>query len=845
MSLLVQGNAAFQETARAMQAIGYREDLGLLKQNYEYTNTVVRKQEFHIVDLAGFAQRPHTYRNVCIGVVVADGLSGADLIAQHRTLGAPLMFEINGTVINRWKVTASGAPQFIEGIPFSNIVNAFDQHREEWEPESILRAKAIGDIKGPVQLDFYDEDYMAFLEGSNFSKIDSLLHTVLTEINEIYKHLGRSVPRFQNLFRLTFRFIAAKVFRDRKHPGGWQSNDARTALKAIEAYYGDALPPSTAHSKEVLDEIWRIFLNTFNYPNLSEDDLALFFEKSFITPETRDALGIHSTPPRVVEYIVHKLPFEDLPENDRYVLEPFAGHGRFLVSSMRRMRDLLERPMSDAERHNYFVQRLTGIELDEFSIEVCRLSLMLADYPNRNSWRIFSENVFATETLQRELKRARIMLSNPPFEAISPKDRARYNNPDLLIYKPAELLRRTLLDPPELLGLVLPRTFEFGQSYRRFHRQLAENYGSVELIALPEVFNYSDVPTILVLASDKRRYNAQVFVTCRTVTRQNRNLFLNAGFEPSAVTDYKVVPLRPDTNFSLWIPGLSRVWTYLQSYSVLSDVAEVHRGLNWKANAPSTSEVEKPGYMKGVALVEGHLMQYLLEGQEYLSRRPEHQHDTAYNFAWEKPKVVCNRSRLRRVGWRIGAFADSKGLAFSDRFLAFWPSESISIHALAALLNSPLASAYVFAKDGERDNRVETLNSLPIPPKEFLAVGGKIDLMSQRLHRMMKKEQAEAQKLLIQIDAEILKAYNLPPALERELLDIFQDAERPVPFEFSGYYPKDFDAYIPLHELISTEFAEARANRILERLVPINDSVISEAMASMRGELLDDEGLPS
>src|SRR5205085_394968 len=258
---------------------------------------------------------------------------------------------------------------------------------------------------------------------------------------------------------------------------GWESNDARTALDAIEAYYGDALPPSAAHSTKVLNEIWKIFLTSFIYPNLSEDDLALFFEKSFITPETRDALGIHSTPPRVVEYIVHKLPFETLPEDDRYVVEPFAGHGRFLVSSMRRMRDLLSRPMSDAERHNYFVQRLVGIELDEFSIEVCRLSLMLADYPNRNSWLIYPENVFATDTLEKELKRARVLLSNPPFEAIPVKDRGRYNNPDLLIQKPAELLRRTLAQPPELLGLVLPRVFEYGRSYRRFHQQLAENYG--------------------------------------------------------------------------------------------------------------------------------------------------------------------------------------------------------------------------------------------------------------------------------------------------------------------------------------------------------------------------------
>jgi hypothetical protein len=856
MSLFIQGNVALQEIAKAMQAIGYREDLDLLRRNYAYTNTVVRHQEVHTIDLAGFAQSPPTYRNVCIGVVVSNGFSGAELVAQHRTLGAPLMFEINGTVINRWKVTASGEPEFKEGIPFGNIANAFDQRRKEWEPESILRAKAIGDVKGPVQLDFYDEDYMPFLENSNFSKLEYLLHKILTEIDQVYKGLGQKTPRFQNLFRLTFRFIAAKVFRDRKHPGGWQSDDALTAIRAIEAYYGDALPPSSLHKTQVLNAIWSIFLSTFNYPGLSEDDLALFFEKGFITPDTREELGIHSTPPRVVDYIVHKLPFEDLPENDRYVVEPFAGHGRFLVASMRRMRDLLSTPMSDAERHNYFVRRLSGIELDEMSTEVCRLSLMLADYPNRNSWRIYAENVFATDTLQRELRRARILLSNPPFEDIPPKDRKRYNDPNILIQKPAELLRNVMLNPPELLGLVLPRTFESGRSYSRFHRKLAETYSNIELVALPEVFNYSDAVTTLVMAHGKRQHHSQAVVTCREVEEgEKREDFLLRGVEPPAVEASIGVAeyLRPQ--FSLWIPRLSRIWNYLAKLPKIGTEIEVHRGLMWISSSGKSdkspedfiSDHEKRGYMKGFDKAQGHLLQYALQGAPlYLSLRPEDQYDYAYEHAWDKPKVICNAIRLSRGPWRLGAVADPIGMAFSQSFLAIWPKGRASIFALAALFNSPIANGYFYAKDTGKHNRNKTLKSLPLSPALHLESGGTIDSLSREMHRLIQRRRAdEAKTILMQLEAEILRAYDLPPVLERELLDTFQGKERPVPFEFSGYYPEGLDAYIPLHELISPAFVQARADRILERLVPVNDPVISEAMALLREELIDDEGLPS
>lgn len=825
-----------------MQAIGYREDLNLLKRDYKYTNVDVRHYEEHTIDLAGFAQYPPTYRNVCIGVIVSNGLSGAELVAQHRTLGAPLMFEINGTVVNRWKVTASGEPQFKESIPFSDIRNAFDRHKNEWEPESILRAKAIGGTRGAVQLDFYDEDYMPFLEGSNFSKLEYLLHSILTDIERIYSKLGLKIPRFQNLFRLTFRFIAAKVFRDRNHPGGWQSNDALTAIQAIEAYYGDVLPPSSAHRKDVLDEIWKIFLSTFKYPNLSEDDLALFFEKGFITPETRETLGIHSTPPRVVEYIVHKLPFEDLPENDRYVVEPFAGHGRFLIASMRRMRDLLSTPMSDTERHNYFVRRLVGMELDEVSVEVCRLSLMLADYPNRNSWRIYQENVFDSDTLQRELKRARVVLCNPPFEAIPPKDRTRYSDPNLLVQKPAELLRRVLSSPPELLGLVLPIIFETGRSYRAFHRQLAEVYDNVELVNLPEVFNYSEALTTLVIAHGKRRHLAPVTVTCRKVKEGvERDKFLQYGIEPAAtktvfrVSDY----LQP--RFSLWIMPLSRVWDYLRDYPTLEDEAEIHRGIKWKSVERGVSDKERSGFYKGFPLAENHLMQFRIRGAvNYLSRRKQDQADGAYKYDWDSPKVACNAARLRRYDWRLGAIADTEGLTFSQRFFGVWPRGKATIHALAALLNSPVANAYVFAKEEDRDNHVWVLNSIPIPPVQHLASGSAIDSLSRELHRLLAQQRVDedkAKRTLLQLDAEILRAYDLPPHLEHEVLSTFQDKKRPLPFEFTGFYPKGFEAYYPLHEIISEGFELARADRLMERLPMIEDRELGEYL-----DYLYDEG---
>jgi hypothetical protein len=603
----------------------------------------------------------------------------------------------------------------------------------------------------------------------------------------------------------------------------------------------------------VLDGIWKTILHSFYFPNLSEDDLALVFEKTFITSETRKTLGIHSTPPRIAEYIVHKLPLHELAQDDRYILEPFAGHGRFLVSAMRRMRDLLPAQMSDTHRHEYFVEHLKGIELDSFSIEVCRLSLMLADYPNPNGWQLFNEDVFATNTLRNELRRAHVVLCNPPFEDFTAKKRKEYGDPDLIPRKPAELLRRILPDAPELLGLILPRIFESGGSYRQFHRRLAELYKNIELVALPEVFNYSEAATTLLIAFERRSGKTPVTVTCRKVSEGiERDLFLQQGIEPPATKKLLSVSEQFPPHFSLWIPPLSRIWDYLRDCPRLDDEADVHRGIKWKSRSETfgkkardvISDVEKPGYMKGFARVEDHFMQYWIRGPQFLSRIPKDQYDNAFKYAWERPKVACNAARLQRSSWRLGAIADPDGMAFSQRFFGIWPCGKVSIYALAALLNSPIANAYLSAREEERDHRVRILDSLPLPDVTCLESGGNIDLLSRDMHRQCSRghiDESKARRTLLELDAAILSAYDLPPVLERELLDTFQELARPVPFEFDGYYPKEFEAYIPLHELISPEFNDARADRLLERLVFISDPEISEAMAMLRGDFLDEE----
>lgn len=837
-----------------MAEIGYVGNL--FAENYSYQDFISKQNKLNVIDGVGFAQTPTSYRNACISILVANGTSGAAGVKSHRAVGSPLCLEITETSLNRWKVTDK-EPELIETVRHEEIPNLFNYHKIEWSPESIFRAKSIGKIEGGVQLDFFDIGLFVLLENQAPEKLDRLLRETLQKIIDEYNQYHQKPPNFRDIFRLVFRLIVAKVMVDRKNLHNVNLNDAFAILRYVEDYYDLKDNPvlvNDTYRDRIIEVAWKAISNGISFHNLSVDDFAFIYERTLIEKIDRKRFGIHSTPPRIAEYIVNKLPFEDINEADRYVLEPCAGHGGFLVSALRRLKELLSPDIDIDTRHKYLVNHLSAIELDSFALEACWSRLVLADYPHRNGWLLHQGNVFEGNLLSKELEKARILLCNPPFESFSPEDRLKYNE-DLLPQQPVELLRRIMQKPPELLGLVLPQSFETGISYRKFHRQLAESYDNIEFLSLPEVFNFSDAITTLVLASGKRDYLNTVYVKYRRIeSNEDKKNFLSSGIEPPAIQNIFTPQDYLQSNFNLLTPPLSKIWEYLDYLPKLSDyIDEIHRGVRWKKEADMIKQNSlavidhyEKGYRKGANLATDNLMQYYVKTTDYLSFLENDQYNQAYLHAWEKKKVICNAGRLSRNCWRFGAVADAEGLAFSNRFIAIWTKEKVSDFALAAVLNSPLANAFIYTQETGREVQIRNLVKLPVP-YSLLELDSKIDKLSRQLHKDMENgNYSGAKRLLLKIDAEILREYDLPSHLERELLDFFQGYQRPVPFEFKGYYPDGYSAYLPLYELISNRFQESRADRLLERMHFIEDDEVTKALSILHGELEDeDEHIPA
>ncbi len=74
------------------------------------------------------------------------------------------------------------------------------------------------------------------------------------------------------------------------------------------------------------------------------------------------------------------------------------------------------------------------------------------------------------------------------------------------------------------------------------------------------------------------------------------------------------------------------------------------------------------------------------------------------------------------------------------------------------------------------------------------------------------------------IDAEVLRLYDLPAPLERKVLDLFSGVRRRgVPFEQTGYFPKDFTELDRLSDLLAVTVDWPKTNRRRAKLIDLEE----------------------
>ena len=806
----------------AFKEIGYQNKL--IRSDYEFADFFEQTTFTRRIMLGVFGQEPLNYRSACFGVDIRKPEAlREDSVNELRAFGSPVIFIIQNGKTQTWHNTGH---RLIPKDEFKteHLPNIIKSHKEIWKPEEMIRAKTGFKKPGPRQLDFIDAGLMPALEKEASRKLDEIIRGIIHVVEQA--HLKNKIEfDARKTFQVLFRFLTAKLIQDSPIP---QSKDIdfkspEQTLEIVSKYYGTSEKPLIKNiPNEILSCMSGEIGGIFSLKNISVDTLTYIYENTFVSAKSRKKLGIHSTPSYVAEYVVSQLPIEELPQNEWNFLDPTCGHGIFLIAAMRRMRELLPAGWSGRKRHKFFVDKLHGIEIDAFSIEVARMCLMLADFPESNSWDLHHADIFSGKILEQKTAKTTILIGNPPFEKFA------VNGTELP--KPAHLLNRALpaISQAGMIGMVLPRSFLDSPDYRNERSLLLKDFEILSLTALPDkIFLHSDAETAILVARKRVKIIGNL-TTYREVKDHHREQFrLN--------TETTWEDNVPQTYFSehqqnrFIVPALREVWDYLDKLPRLEDYAEIKIGVQYEPGAVKDSLHEViqskpfPGSKPGIYhATPAFFRVFVAEETVYLDIDEKLRRKRAlgaWDLDWDRPKVVVPSLRTSRGPWRYAAAIDKNKRIISRSFYAAWPQkEKISIELLAALLNSPVAQAFVYAHSFQRNIPARVYSAIPVP-SNFEKANLLIQSLVNKYIAIQGTAPETAKELLIQIDAEILKIYNLPPKLERQLLDLFwDDTRRKVPFEFKGYIPPENGSWIPLHIFISKQYQSATPEKILKEI---------------------------
>ncbi|MEZ5583415.1 MAG: N-6 DNA methylase, partial [Candidatus Competibacteraceae bacterium] len=813
---------ALQAIEQELKQTGYPPDAVI--RDYSFADVLAPTSQQRTTRLAAFTHTPPSYRSAALGVVDLETRDPSEVVAKYRALGAPLLFLLQDNVVTVWQVRQSAQLRQICHATTAELPNLFDAHREEWKPQAIHRAKLLGELDRTYQLDFVDVGLLPAIEAEIHSKLDRMLSDMLSEAYTLAERERLAVLDDRALFRVTFRLLAAKVLQDREHEIAkqWTTNNVGSAVEVISNYYGlhELNIKRSSKALAVVARMWEQLCQGINFRNISTDDLAFVYENTLVTPDTRKKFGTHSTPRQIAEYVVSRLDLRSHDPADLRIYEPFAGSGVFLVSALRHIKDLLPLEWDHQKRHDFLTERLVGDELDAFACEVASLSLILADYPTANGWNINEIDLFKDDRIAKRAKGFNVILCNPPFQAFNPQGQRDYPKAAARSHtKAASVLNAVLDATPQTIGFVLPHPFIFGPQYESERRRIEALYQNIEIVSVPDrTFKASSVESALLIAQEPRAKKSAKMTSLRSshIADRDREKFLSAG----QVTSNRslVRPYSEERVGDLWISELHDLWERLEEgYAHLSDFVSIHNGVQWNyLQSDAVSLTSKPGYALGLHNAKS-IRQFLTGAPVWLDCRPENLRRAA-SLPWSSPKIVTNAGCLSRGSWRIATAVDTQGLVCSQQFFGLWPNKDkhIDLHVLCAVLNSPVANAYLAEHSPIDRIRVVTLNNLPIPkvfPQQLSPyVQTYSALISEREALIYPQKQQAAQEILNQIDALVLKAYDLPPRLEKALLEFFRGSKRPVVHPWHHWLPEGFNPCIPLHEYFSPDYEKLTGN---------------------------------
>ena len=822
-----------------------------------------------------YCRAPHDLRSAGIAIInVPIGGTSQQAVGSMKAAGAPLVMTLGGRhEWELWRQSFSSAPRLEHHGEAGKLRGFLHENRTVLNPDAIYRAKLWGRIEPrQVQSELLDLHYLPLVERGLGEKVARLLEDcfshLLAELEWSYKE-GMSPRQATWLVQAPFWLLAAKILRDKQVPGfkNIDLSDFEGTFGKLAKHYQSKDPqrsPVTVakYQERALDEVATQIGRFHSLELMSTEALGHIYESAIINKETRKRWGTHSTPVWLIDYMLARLRplIAAMPANKRRVFEPAVGHGGFLVAALRVLDELM--PAEDrTHRKEYLRKRLSGVDIDDFSREVARLALTLADVPNANGWSLHCGDMYDGDVLERSLSNADIVLANPPFEDFSASDRPSGS----LVNKAAEVVRQTMLHLPRggIFGFVLPQTFLSSREGIATRRRMLNECEVMEITLFAgKVFEFGEPESVVILGRKLAAATHPHGNTLYQRIREKQVSVFKRSYEPSSVVHVGKSEFEESDDANWVLQVLPRLWKQLSNLPKLGDTVHVGQGLIHKGKDDPTlpkSAIrvsDKPfrGGTEGFAGWSEEQATHTLPKIVWLNLDPRTIRRPVSGTKVGDAQVLLNYARTSRGEWRLKALKDDSGHPITSRFLVVRPTAgNIGTAALWGLLNSPIANAYAFSVSSKRDVEAGDMRAMPVPINfsssttfeleqavaayfhaaiEFdriKASGGfarEGDLFQAATPNAPIQAQAELHLKYLhwRADAEVLKLYALPAELERQLLDLFTGVERRgVPFKQIEYFPSHFTDLQRLEDLLAItgewEQTSTRKTALIEKKI--------------------------
>ena len=756
-----------------------------------------------------------------------------------RNIGAPITFLCYQNNLLWWSQTGN-SPYQIESVPVNRLDGFFQDHAAEFHPQRIYRAKTLGRFQTDCQLSFVDLGLMPLVEHEAGEKIQQLLLDSMVQVRDALGWKQPDLKQSQWLVKSVFWLLGAKMLHDKSVPNFVRLNFANVdeVFERVAKHYGDSTEGiiSSQPRRAALEAVSKIIDASSSLQLATTEALAYVYENTLISKQVRAEFGTHSTPSYLVDYIVGRLEpwIRNIDEDKRSVFEPGCGHGSFLISATRLLTSLLPPKRAEPEaRKKYLRERVLGYDIDDFAVEIARLSLTLTDIPNSNGWMIKQADLFESNLIETAAAKSTILLANPPFEDFNAAQREQYARrfrAPTFLNKTVEMLNRALTAMPSgsVFGVVMPQPLLHKTNAAEFRKLLVGQFEFQEICLFPDgVFNFADQEAALIIGKKSEPKSlASISVKYRRVREREIDAFRNDYLVTSEI-GCKQSRFEQAEGFDFRVPDLEQIWQQLEKLPKLSEYVEIGQGFSFvgedqpdfPVGAITASDEWFEGATQGFENLGHRIQTHQLPPMRWLNLADEVIGGSRSGRQLGTPQVLLNESPVQRAPWCLRAMIDRVGRPAKTCFTILRPhANSISLEALWAIANSPFANAYAYAHSSKWHILTGTWRKMPVPKFEdtnfkslekavkayFEAVVRHEAVLPLRNDDVMLEEKAHIQDLHWRIDALVLQLYALPAEAERQLLGYFTNWERVgVPFKQNRYLPEGFDEPISLTDYLA------------------------------------------